>query len=154
MPIPNDRAAAAMVIEKAEHAKVSLLPRAGQFDSGNNQHLLLDYPSQHYPRDIIVEVRNRVTDFIERLIEPLDPRTIPFANPVLSAKYDGEPTLMVTIHMQLNDLGRESSLPNRKLMSHDSDESVVEPSPDLSSDETKKTLKLPRHNRRLNRLKS
>jgi hypothetical protein len=44
---------AAMVIEKAEHAKVSLLPRAGPFDSGNNQNLLLDYLSQHCSQDAL-----------------------------------------------------------------------------------------------------
>lgn len=129
-------------------------PCEGPFDSGNNQHLLLDCLLQHCPRDITVEVRNSVADVIERLIEHLDPRRIPLANPVLSAKYGGEQTLMATIHMQLNDLGRESSLPNRKWMAHDSDESVAKPSPDPSSDETKKTLKLPRHNEHLNRLKS
>lgn len=95
---------AAMVIEKAEHVKVSLLPRAGPFDSGNNQHLLLDCLLQHCPRDIIVEVRNRVADVIERQIEHLDPRRISLANPVLSAKYGGEQTLIATIHMQLNNL--------------------------------------------------
>lgn len=66
-----------MVIENAEHAKVSLLPRAGPFDHGSNQHLLLNCLSQHCPRGIIVEVRNRLSDIFERLIEHLDPRRFP-----------------------------------------------------------------------------
>jgi hypothetical protein len=142
---------AATGIEGAENAKGNLLPRAGPFDSGSNQYTLLDWVSQHFPRDTIVEVRNRVSDIIERLVEHLDPRIIPLANPVLSAKYGGGQTLMATIHIELKDLGRESNLPHMKWMAHESDESVAKRSPDSSSDETKKRLKLPRYNQHLNR---
>jgi hypothetical protein len=70
--------------------------------TATNIRFLIGY--HNIARDIIVEVRNRVSDIIERLIEHLDPRIIPLANPALSAKYGGGQTLMATIHIELKIL--------------------------------------------------
>jgi hypothetical protein len=81
---------------KQKMPKVALsLVQIHSIVAATNIRFLIGY--HHCPRDIIDEVCNRVSDIIERLIEHLDPRRIPLANPVPSAKYGGEQTLMATI---------------------------------------------------------